>query len=171
MHIQTRRMGIRLRTALCVAAVIVVIAVAACGGGDDEPAANTGTPVPVESTSIPQILATPAPPEVRVADIAGRRILTDVAGFTLYTFNEDNAGDGTSACNGACGQAWPPFVIAGTVVTAPPDVTGQFSTIVRIDTSTQVTYNGKPLYRFRSDEAPGDLKGDNFGEAWFAAQP
>lgn len=159
-----------MRTLLCAGAAFIAVAMTACGG-DDEPAANTATPVPVESTSLPPIVSTPAAPEVRVADVGGRRILTDAGGFTLYTFNEDNAGDGTSACNGACAQAWPPFIIVGTVVTGPPDVTGQLSTISRVDTNTQVTYNGKPLYRFQGDAAPGDIAGDNFGGAWFAAQP
>jgi predicted lipoprotein with Yx(FWY)xxD motif len=161
------------RIVLLCAATLVALAVWGCGdddGGGDS-AANTATPAPVEATVLPPVVSTPAPPEVRVADIAGRRILTDVAGFTLYTFTEDNAEDGTSACNGACRQAWPPFVIEGTAVTAPPDITGQFATIVRLDDTSQVTYNGKPLYRFQQDAAPGELKGDDFGGAWFAAQP
>jgi predicted lipoprotein with Yx(FWY)xxD motif len=164
---------VRQRGALLLGAMLFALLFVSCGGddGDTGPATNTATPAPVEATVIPQVVSTPAPAEVRVAEAAGKQILTDVSGFTLYTFNDDNAGDGTSACNGACRQAWPPFVIDGTVVTGPAEIAGQFSTIVRIDGTMQVTYNGKPLYRFQGDAAPGELNGDGFGGAWFAAQP
>lgn len=168
---------------LGLALVATTVIAVACGGGDDsgddgggaEPTGDSHsatTPVPVVGSPSSQIVATPAPAEVRVADLAGRPILTDAGGFTLYTFTDDVADAGTSACNGPCRSVWPPFAVEeGATITAPPEATGVFSTILRIDTSTQVTYNGKPLYRFREDAAPGEAKGDAFGDHWFVAQP
>lgn len=163
-----------LRRGLMVVVGTAALALAAACGGDDDAVtitADTPTPIPVIGSPSPLIISTPSLPEVRVADVGGRRILTDSGGFTLYTFNEDNPGDGTSACNGACRQAWPEFIIETGPVVAPPDVTGEFSTIRRIDGGMQVTYNGKPLYRFQRDAAPGELNGDAFGDVWFAAEP
>ena len=171
------------RRSLGLALVAATVIAVACGGGGDSGDDGGGgdttgenhvatTPVPVVGSPVPQIVATPAPAEVRVADLAGRPILTDAGGFTLYTFVDDVADAEASACNGPCRSVWPPFSVEeGATVTAPPEATGAFATILRLDGGTQVTYNGKPLYRFREDVAPGDAKGDAFGESWFVAQP
>ena len=39
-------------------------------------------------------------------------------------------------------------------------VTGAFGTISRDDGSTQVTYNGMPLYYWKGDTAAGQITGD-----------
>ena len=43
--------------------------------------------------------------------------------------------------------------------------------IKRPDGTTQVTYNGMPLYYFSGDANPGDTNGQGIGGVWFAAQP
>jgi predicted lipoprotein with Yx(FWY)xxD motif len=55
--------------------------------------------------------------------------------------------------------------------TGPPEATGTFGTINRRDGSVQGTYNGRPLYRFVDDEAPGDASGDGVGGLWRAVEP
>ena len=82
-------------------------------------------------------------------------------GMTVYTFDKDVAGSGTSACTGACLTNWPALTItAGDTPTGDATVTGTLGTIVRADNgATQVTYNGKPLYFFHNDAAPGDTNG------------
>ena len=40
-------------------------------------------------------------------------------------------------------------------------VTGQFGTLTRDDTSTQVTYAGMPLYYWQADAKAGDTTGQN----------
>lgn len=82
-------------------------------------------------------------------------------GMTLYTFTKDVAGSGTSACTGGCLTNWPALTIAaGDTPTGDSTVTGTLGTIVRADNgATQVTYNGKPLYFFAKDTAPGDTNG------------
>ena len=44
-------------------------------------------------------------------------------------------------------------------------------TTEREDGSTQVTYDGWPLYLFASDAAPGDTNGQGVGEVWFVVGP
>jgi Secreted repeat of unknown function len=45
---------------------------------------------------------------------------------------------------------------------AASTLTGTFGSIKRPDGSRQLTYNGKPLYTFRLDDAPGQAHGNNF---------
>ena len=44
-------------------------------------------------------------------------------------------------------------------------------TITRDDGSTQVTYNGWPLYYFHEDAAAGDTNGQGLGGVWFLVSP
>ena len=44
----------------------------------------------------------------------------------------------------------------------------QLGTTTREDGSSQVTYNGWPLYYFAPDDKPGDAKGQYVGDVWFA---
>jgi predicted lipoprotein with Yx(FWY)xxD motif len=97
-------------------------------------------------------------------------ILTTADGLTLYTFTNDAAGSGESACQGACANAWPPLTVAGQP-TAPAEVTGDLATISRPDGTAQVTYNGLPLYRFVNDAAPGQTNGHAVQNVWFVASP
>ena len=82
-------------------------------------------------------------------------------GKTIYTFTNDKANSGTSACTGACLVKWPALTVpAGTTPTGGPGVTGKLGTITRADDGTlQVTYNGLPLYFYQGDKAPGDTTG------------
>ena len=81
--------------------------------------------------------------------------------MTLYTFDKDVAGSGTSACTGGCLDVWPALTVAaGDTPVGGAGVTGTLGTITRSDNGTiQVTYDGKPLYFFAHDTAPGDTKG------------
>jgi predicted lipoprotein with Yx(FWY)xxD motif len=100
---------------------------------------------------------------------AGAAGLVDDRGFSLYLFANDTAGSGTSACAGGCAGAWPPLTVDGTP-TAGEGVTGELGTITRDDGSTQVTYNGLPLYFFANDAAPGETNGASIPN-WSLAQP
>lgn len=82
-------------------------------------------------------------------------------GKTVYTFTNDKANSGTSACTGACLVKWPALTVpAGTTPTGGPGVTGKLGTITRADDATlEVTYNGLPLYFYIGDKAPGDTTG------------
>ena len=106
---------------------------------------------------------------VKVADSALGKILVDSAGFTLYTFKNDVAGNGKSAGE-ALAAVWPPLALAA----APSGVagaTGAWAVITRVDGKSQVTYKGLPLYYFANDKAAGDTKGDKVAGVWFVAVP
>lgn len=80
-------------------------------------------------------------------------------GKTLYTYAKDTAGH--SACSGGCATAWPPLTVStGQRPTAGNGVTGTLGTITRADGSTQVTYDGQPLYGWQGDTKAGDVTGD-----------
>jgi len=104
-----------------------------------------------------------------MGDPAGVRVtegvLTDKAGMTLYTFDNDPAGGGRSMCNGPCAQNWPPVAAA-----ADASARGEWSIVTREDGSRQWAYKGKPLYRWIKDQKPGDRKGDGFRGVWHVAR-
>ena len=86
-------------------------------------------------------------------------ILTGANGLTLYTYSGDSSG--TSTCTGGCATAWPPLTVpAGQRPTAGTGVTGPLTTLVRTDGTTQVAYDGLPLYYWQGDAKPGDVTGD-----------
>ena len=106
----------------------------------------------------------PAPPPpasggrtvLKTARIGGVTVLTNARGFTLYWFAPDTAT--RSACYGVCVGYWPP--VTGTP-SAGPGVTGKLGTIKRTDGTTQVTYDGHPLYTYVGDTGPGQAFGNN----------
>ena len=107
---------------------------------------------------------------VNVATGAVGSYLTGADGRTLYTFKPD--GPSKSACGDGCAQTWPPFTVGTSdSPTAGSGVTGTLTTFARDDGSTQVAYNGAPLYYFANDSAPGDTKGQGIGGNWFVAAP
>jgi predicted lipoprotein with Yx(FWY)xxD motif len=130
------------------AAAIVLLAVALAGASSGAaPAAAGGQSV------------------VRSAKIGGTTVLTNAKGFTLYVFAPDKRNKST--CYGSCAVYWPP--VPGPV-TAGPGVTGHLGTITRTDGTKQATYNGRPLYTYIADSAPGQAHGNNInlnGGLWF----
>jgi predicted lipoprotein with Yx(FWY)xxD motif len=95
-------------------------------------------------------------PTVQAVQIGGARVLANAKGFTLYWFAPDTATK--SNCNGSCAAYWPP--VKGPV-TAGSGVTGRLGTIRRADGSAQATYNGRPLYTYIGDTAPGQAHGNS----------
>jgi len=93
---------------------------------------------------------------LKTAKVGGVTVLTNAQGFTLYWFVPDTAT--RSTCYGTCIGYWPP--VTG-IASAGPGVTGTLATIKRSDGTTQVTYNGHPLYTYVGDTAPGQAFGNN----------
>jgi predicted lipoprotein with Yx(FWY)xxD motif len=97
-------------------------------------------------------------------------VLADRSGKTLYSPQQE--ADGKIMCTGGCLNFWFPVrVAAGAALRAPSGVTGSLGMIHRPGGLTQLTYNGKPLYTFRLDQAAGQAHGndftDHFGGATF----
>ena len=103
-------------------------------------------------------------------------ILVDANGMSLYLFMADTQNSGTSTCgdDDGCAEEWPPLTSDGDPVAGEGVDAALLGTITRDDGSTQVTYNGWPLYLFEEDTAAGDTNGqgiDEFGGLWFLVTP
>jgi predicted lipoprotein with Yx(FWY)xxD motif len=109
---------------------------------------------------------------VAVRDSKLGKILVDGQGRRLYLFEADK---GTkSRCYGACARAWPPLTTTGKPQAGSGISSALLGTIARTDHTTEVTYNGHPLYYFVSDTKPGDTTGqaiDSFGAKWYVLNP
>ncbi len=166
--------------AFCLAAMV------ACGGSagttSTTPAAPAGTVVvDIRTADVTAIVPAPTPGAAAPAPspvvpqpmtmtflvgsgTAGK--YKDQEGMTLYTYTPDAIGKVT--CTGQCAVAWPPLLLAsGTPVSKTP-LKGKLNTIDG-PLGRQVTYNGWPLYFWRSDNKPGDTLGQYVNKVWFAA--
>jgi predicted lipoprotein with Yx(FWY)xxD motif len=106
--------------------------------------------------------------------------LTDASGHPIYIFKGDSRGEqgrqAESRCFDDCAKSWPPVLTSG-----PPEVSAPLSqnlvgTLKRQDNaSSQVTYNGWPLYIYVKDVGPeGEVAGqaiEDFGSRWYLVNP
>ena len=99
-----------------------------------------------------------------------QQIVVDGDGMTVYVFDKDTPGSGTSACSGGCLQAWPP-VVADSESPTVEGVSGEVGTITRDDGTLQVTLEGYPLYLWQNDTAPGDTTGQGVQGVWWVVTP
>jgi predicted lipoprotein with Yx(FWY)xxD motif len=99
-------------------------------------------------------------------------VLVDGSGRTLYLFEKDQPNQ--SACSGVCVAAWPVDKSSGTPKAGSGVKASLLGTISRGDGTTQVAYNGHPLYYYAGDSGPGQQTGqgvDAFGAKWFVVTP
>jgi predicted lipoprotein with Yx(FWY)xxD motif len=92
-------------------------------------------------------------------------ILTDGQGRSVYLFTNDS-GD-KSSCNGSCAQNWPPVIANGQAMAGDGVDQSLLGTTTRDDGTTQVTYNGHPIYYYAKDANPGDTNGHQVGDVWY----
>jgi len=92
-------------------------------------------------------------------DSEAGHILTTPDGMTVYTFDHDKAG--ASSCYGDCAEEWAPVTAA-----ADAQPFGKMTIVARTDGKRQWAYDGKPLYLYDDDDAPGDAEGDGEGGVW-----
>lgn len=105
-------------------------------------------------------MMSPAPAKVSDGVLVGAKDMT------LYTFDRDAAGSGTSVCNEKCAVLWPPLM-----ADAGASSKGDWSVVTRNDGSKQWAYKGKPLYYWIKDQKPGDRTGDNVNNVWHVVRP
>jgi predicted lipoprotein with Yx(FWY)xxD motif len=153
------------RTAAVVGLAAVALAVAGCAGSSGgQQAAGYGAPSP--TTSAPSAAGSGGG-SVALASSELGKILVDGAGRTLYLFQADKGM--ASTCNGACAGAWPPLTTAGKPIAGSGVSASKLGTTKRSDGTTEVTYNGHPLYTYFGDSAPGQTTGQGstaFGAEW-----
>ncbi|WP_223521235.1 hypothetical protein [Pseudomonas sp. GL-B-19] len=90
-------------------------------------------------------------------------MMVDHKGMTVYTYDKDAGGK--SMCNGECAEYWPPMMAP-----AGAKAEGKWTVIKRDDGKMQWAYDGKPLYYFQKDKAPGEMKGDKMKDVWHAVR-
>jgi predicted lipoprotein with Yx(FWY)xxD motif len=95
--------------------------------------------------------------------------LVDSKGMTLYLYTVDTPN--TSNCYSTCAVAWPPLLTSGAPIAGTGVDASMLGTTTRTDGTTQVTYNGWPLYYFQTDKVPGDTTGENVQSVWFVITP
>ncbi len=160
------------RTGLAAAALVGIVASSMLAGTVSAVSYATPAPTSAAATSAPSAGAAASAPAS--LSLGGRMtalgdVLTGPNGMTLYTLSSDP--NGGSVCTGQCLVFWPPLLVApGGAVSGPSTVSGTFATFVRADDgSTQVTLDGRALYYFKNDTAPGQTNGEGIkgaGGVW-----
>jgi predicted lipoprotein with Yx(FWY)xxD motif len=117
----------------------------------------------------PRVLA--AKPGKRVAAerenaTLGKTILTTTKGRTLYSLSVEK--NGKFICTASCLSVWHPLMVPTGVRPTGPVKLG---TVERPEGGTQVTYKGRPLYRFGGDSKVGQTNGEGIKDVgtWHAA--
>jgi predicted lipoprotein with Yx(FWY)xxD motif len=177
-----------------IAIAAIALVVAGCGGNDDNSSTTSGGQSTVAnsggastnstgggtSTARQTTTARQAPPAaargtgtaIRTARSPDGTILVDSTGRALYLWEADT---GTSStCTGECAAQWPPLTTRGRPTASGGAEDSRLGTSRRSDGSTQVTYNGHPLYFFAGDSGPGQENGqgsDAFGAPWWVVNP
>ncbi len=133
------------------------------GYGYDYGYDDYGTPPSTEAPSAGGVL-------IKVARKEGvGTFLVDSQGRALYLFLADTPT--RSACTGGCANNWPPLLTIGTPQAGEGVDASKLGTLVRDDGTTQVTYNGHPLYYFAGDSQAGDTNGQGVGSKWYLVSP
>jgi predicted lipoprotein with Yx(FWY)xxD motif len=140
---------------LILALAVAALALAACGGDDDEDgdqaAASDTTPAATQNDGATTVA-------VEELGDAGS-VLVDSSGRALYT--SDLEADGNVLCTKGCESAWMPLSSDGGQPAG--SVPGELGTVERPDGTSQVTYDGVPVYTF-TEEGPGEVTGDGFAD-------
>jgi len=89
---------------------------------------------------------------------AGR--LVSPTGMSLYYNGAETVPNATPKCAGACSNAWRPLESLLFNERAGAGVTCQLGHVARVDGIDQVTCQGRALYMWQGDKAPGDTTGN-----------
>jgi predicted lipoprotein with Yx(FWY)xxD motif len=138
--------------------VVAAVVLAACGG--EGPTSSAGGSNKGSGS---------AQPTLQTATSAFGDILADPSGRTLYMFVPDKGGEST--CYGECAKAWPALTVKDEPIAGTALDESLLGTTERRDGTTQVTYNGLPLYYFAFDKKAGDINGQGSGDVWWVVSP
>ena len=140
-------------------------------------ACSNGTSVSSPFSTSPPVLHHGPEYEITTGNVPGLgTVLVDGQGLTVYMYATDVRGQ-PSRCYNICAVQWPPVVLKPGVaqpVTGAGIAASLLGTSARTDGTTQVTYNGWPLYLWPPDRAPGKATGQaltNAGGLWYVLSP
>ena len=172
----------KLRLALIAVPVLALaVTFTACGSdGDQDATGQEAVPTAESASSGSQTAsgdatpkATPAAKGITIATGESQfgEVLFDGDERAIYYFDKEKTS--RSECYGACAVAWPPVLTDGRPVSGGGAQSELLGTTERNDGTTQVTYDGRPLYYY-VDEPAGEVlchNVDEFGGLWLAVQP
>jgi predicted lipoprotein with Yx(FWY)xxD motif len=170
-----------LKIPILAAVTLVAAALLAAGCGSSSNAASSGTSSKSSGGGYgygaPATSATTTMPASGSATVSSRmtslgQILVDGNGMTIYLFEKDTGT--TSMCDSSCAKYWPPVTTTGAPKAGSGATAAMLGTTKRADGTTQVTYNGHPLYLYAGDKNPGDVAGQGmnaFGALWYVVSP
>ena len=95
--------------------------------------------------------------------------LIDGSGKTVYLFTPDKTS--TPTCYGECAAFWPALLTKGAPQAGTGAIASKLGTSPRTDGTTQVTYNGHPLYEYMGDQSAGDVTGQGKDGTWYVLSP
>ncbi len=156
---------------MAIGAVAGALLLVGCGDDDDD--GDSGT---TAATAVTTTATEAAPPPaangtaIKVSSSDYGQILYDADDQAIYLFDKESGP--TSECYGACAEAWPPVLTKGEPQAASGADQGLLGTTERDDGTTQVTYNGQPLYYY-AHEGPGQVLCQNveeFGGLWLVVK-
>jgi predicted lipoprotein with Yx(FWY)xxD motif len=105
------------------------------------------------------------------ADSQFGSVLYDASGQAIYLFDAETSS--VPKCYDECAQAWPPVLTTGAPRAMGEVQSDLLGTTRRSDGSTQVTYDGRPLYFYAHEGKYQVLchNIDGYGGTWLAVQP
>ncbi|WP_421733732.1 hypothetical protein [Cellulomonas sp.] len=151
-------------------ALVAAATLTACGGADDNTPAADDTPSAQESMAEETPAADAGSTDLATAETSLGTVVVDGDGMTAYYFLKDVKDSGTSACAGDCATAWPAITTESDTPTVE-GVTGEVGTITGTDGAKQITIDGRPIYTFAQDTAPGDVLGQGVNDVWYVIAP
>ena len=155
----------RAYTAFIALLAVVVLTAAACGGGGDSGAEESAPGGPSASTT------------VSVNNVEGvGDVLVDAEGAALYASDQEVGG--MVLCTDGCATIWEPLSVNGETPTGSDGLGDNLGVAMRPDGAEQVTFDGRLLYSFIEDPAPGIVTGNGFEDTfdgqvftWHVATP
>ena len=140
------------------------------GGGSSPSGSSTDSSTTDGSTSDGSAGGGSSDVALGTADSSLGTVVVDGQGMTVYYYDKDTKGSGTSACEGECAAAWP-AVHAASADPEVDGVTGEVGTITGVDGELQVTVDGRPVYTYAADTGPGDVTGQGVNGVWHVVAP
>jgi predicted lipoprotein with Yx(FWY)xxD motif len=162
---------------LTIAVLAAGFLIAGCGGDDDDSDGGEADTTAITEAATPTATEPAAPTgagagtTIKTADSQFGDVLFDGEDQAIYYFDKESGSK--SECYGACAEAWPPVLTEGDPQAGGGAQAGLLGTTQRDDGTTQVTYDGHPLYYYVND-AKGEVDCHNvneFGGLWLAVQP
>jgi predicted lipoprotein with Yx(FWY)xxD motif len=162
---------------LTIATVAAGLLIAGCGDDDDDSGSAAGGGETATEAATPPATEPAAPASagagttIKTADSQFGDVLFDGDDQAIYYFDKESGSK--SECYGACAEAWPPVLTEGAPQAGAGAQAGLLGTTQRDDGTTQVTYDGHPLYLY-AHEGPGQVTCHDvseFGGLWLAVQP